>query len=461
MPSSPDVVVVGAGVVGAACAYHLAAAGVRVRLLDRSYVASGSSGACEGNVLAWDKELERELPLALRSADLWQQLADRAPRRLRVRPQGQRRRRRDRGRDDRLAPSAPACSPASACTARCSTPPRCAARSRTPRTTCRAASCTPATPSSSRVSPPPRSSAPPSRAGAELSLDTEIGRIVREPSAARPASRPRPASSPPAPSSSPRASGRELLATCGLNVPVTPRKGQIVVLERSPVVLPPQAQRGGLRRRRRGRRRRTADRDGRRVRRPPAPRCSAPPASTSASTARSTSPSPARSPPAPRASSRSSRRPRAARLRRPAPADPGPHPDHRPVRRSAEPLRRHRPRGRRHRPRAGHGRARRRLVHGRPARGPALLVLAGPLRPGGARRLVIELTVDGTPLQAPAGQSLAAALLCRRPHRAARLPFGHAAGALLRHRRLPGVPRRRRRRGRPRVRHARSRRGCA
>ena len=75
MGRSPDVVVIGAGVVGAACAYHLAGQGVRVRLLDRSFVASGSSGACEGNVLAWDKELERELPLALRSADLWQQLA--------------------------------------------------------------------------------------------------------------------------------------------------------------------------------------------------------------------------------------------------------------------------------------------------------------------------------------------------------------------------------------------------
>jgi D-hydroxyproline dehydrogenase subunit beta len=73
----PDVVVVGAGVVGAACAYHLALAGVRVRLYDRSFVASGSSSACEGNVLAWDKELERELPLALRSADLWQELAER------------------------------------------------------------------------------------------------------------------------------------------------------------------------------------------------------------------------------------------------------------------------------------------------------------------------------------------------------------------------------------------------
>src|SRR3954449_9630033 len=79
MPSSPDVVVVGAGVVGAACAFQLAATGVRVRLLDRSFVASGSSGACEGNVLAWDKELERELPLALRSAELWAALAAELP----------------------------------------------------------------------------------------------------------------------------------------------------------------------------------------------------------------------------------------------------------------------------------------------------------------------------------------------------------------------------------------------
>ncbi len=76
---SPDVVVVGAGVVGASCAYYLAASGARVTLLDRSFVASGSSGACEGNVLAWDKELERELPLALRSAELWAELAERLP----------------------------------------------------------------------------------------------------------------------------------------------------------------------------------------------------------------------------------------------------------------------------------------------------------------------------------------------------------------------------------------------
>src|SRR5690242_867886 len=76
---SPDVVVVGAGVVGAACAYRLAAAGASVRLCERAHVAAGTSGACEGNILLWDKELERELPLALRSADQWQQLADELP----------------------------------------------------------------------------------------------------------------------------------------------------------------------------------------------------------------------------------------------------------------------------------------------------------------------------------------------------------------------------------------------
>src|SRR3954470_12682591 len=79
MSPGPDVVVVGGGVVGDACAYALAGAGARVRLCERSFVASGSSGACEGNVLAWDKELERELPLALRSAELWETLAAELP----------------------------------------------------------------------------------------------------------------------------------------------------------------------------------------------------------------------------------------------------------------------------------------------------------------------------------------------------------------------------------------------
>ena len=76
---SPDVVVIGAGIVGAACAYFLARSGATVHVHERTYPGSGSSGACEGNILAWDKELRRELPLAVRSAELWAALAAELP----------------------------------------------------------------------------------------------------------------------------------------------------------------------------------------------------------------------------------------------------------------------------------------------------------------------------------------------------------------------------------------------
>src|SRR4051812_47718330 len=235
MPSSPDVVVVGAGVVGAACAYHLALAGVRVRLLDRSFIASGSSGACEGNVLAWDKELERELPLAVRSADLWEQLAAELP---------------DDFEYDRKGSVVVAETEAERVAA--------AERARVlaglgvigevldaealRREEPHAAHDLPGGvlyPGDAQLEPRLATAAlvrAAVRLGAELSPDTAIARIVREPSG--------------------RASGvetatglistgavvvaagvwtAELLRTCGLSVPVTPRKGQIVVLERSPV----------------------------------------------------------------------------------------------------------------------------------------------------------------------------------------------------------------------------------
>src|SRR5918999_2498864 len=76
---SPDVVVIGAGIVGAACAYFLARSGATVHVHERTYPGSGSSGACEGNILAGDKELRRELPLAIRSAELWAALAGELP----------------------------------------------------------------------------------------------------------------------------------------------------------------------------------------------------------------------------------------------------------------------------------------------------------------------------------------------------------------------------------------------
>ncbi|WP_328478021.1 FAD-binding oxidoreductase [Streptomyces sp. NBC_00377] len=72
---SGDVVVVGAGMVGAACALYAARAGLDVILVDRGPVAGGTTGAGEGNLLVSDKEPGPELQLALLSARLWSELA--------------------------------------------------------------------------------------------------------------------------------------------------------------------------------------------------------------------------------------------------------------------------------------------------------------------------------------------------------------------------------------------------
>src|SRR3954468_17599083 len=235
MPSSPDVVVVGAGVVGAACAFQLAAAGVRVRLLDRSFVASGSSGACEGNVLAWDKELERELPLALRSAELWATLAEQLPDDFEY----------DRkGRivvaetDAELAASAERARVRAGLGVPGEVLDAAALRREEPH----AAHDLPGGvlyPGDAQLEPRLATAAlarAAVRQGAELSLDTAVVRIVREPSGR--AIGVETAAGLIAASAVVVAAGvwtPALLETCGLSVPVTPRKGQVVVLERSPV----------------------------------------------------------------------------------------------------------------------------------------------------------------------------------------------------------------------------------
>ncbi|MCW7941489.1 FAD-dependent oxidoreductase [Streptomyces hygroscopicus] len=76
MRTSADLVVVGAGVVGAACAYYAARSGLRVTVIDRGPVAGGTTGAGEGNLLVSDKEPGPELDLALLSTRLWRTLSD-------------------------------------------------------------------------------------------------------------------------------------------------------------------------------------------------------------------------------------------------------------------------------------------------------------------------------------------------------------------------------------------------
>ncbi|MFE1023982.1 NAD(P)/FAD-dependent oxidoreductase [Streptomyces sp. NPDC058818] len=74
-PLTCDVVVVGAGMVGAACALYAARAGLDVTVVDRGPVAGGTTGAGEGNLLVSDKEPGPELELALLSTRLWTALA--------------------------------------------------------------------------------------------------------------------------------------------------------------------------------------------------------------------------------------------------------------------------------------------------------------------------------------------------------------------------------------------------
>ncbi|MGW9244063.1 NAD(P)/FAD-dependent oxidoreductase [Streptomyces badius] len=66
-----ELVIVGAGIVGAACAFHAASAGLGVTVLDRGPVGAGTTSRGEGNILLSDKEPGPELELARLSRDLW------------------------------------------------------------------------------------------------------------------------------------------------------------------------------------------------------------------------------------------------------------------------------------------------------------------------------------------------------------------------------------------------------
>jgi glycine/D-amino acid oxidase-like deaminating enzyme len=72
--SAPDVVVVGAGIVGTATAWELARRGVAVMLLDRGAVSGGTTGLGEGNVLCSDKDVGPELDLTVLGLAVYDEL---------------------------------------------------------------------------------------------------------------------------------------------------------------------------------------------------------------------------------------------------------------------------------------------------------------------------------------------------------------------------------------------------
>lgn len=63
--------------VGAACAFFCAEAGLEVTVVERGAVAGGTTSGGEGNILVSDKEPGPELDLALLSIRLWTELGDR------------------------------------------------------------------------------------------------------------------------------------------------------------------------------------------------------------------------------------------------------------------------------------------------------------------------------------------------------------------------------------------------
>ncbi len=73
-----DVIVAGAGIVGAACAYELAREGVRVSVVDRGFIGCGATSAGMGHIVVMD-DSEPQFALTRYSETLWDELAPELP----------------------------------------------------------------------------------------------------------------------------------------------------------------------------------------------------------------------------------------------------------------------------------------------------------------------------------------------------------------------------------------------
>ncbi len=77
-PSGPSVIVVGAGIVGAACAEALAEAGCQVKVLDAGLAGSGATATSMGHLVVMDGS-EAEFALSAYSRRLWTERAETLP----------------------------------------------------------------------------------------------------------------------------------------------------------------------------------------------------------------------------------------------------------------------------------------------------------------------------------------------------------------------------------------------
>jgi sarcosine oxidase subunit beta len=74
-----DVVIIGAGIIGSSIAYHLARKKVRVVVVEKGDIADGSSGACDGLVFLQSKKPGTHLQLAMESSRRFGLLARQLP----------------------------------------------------------------------------------------------------------------------------------------------------------------------------------------------------------------------------------------------------------------------------------------------------------------------------------------------------------------------------------------------
>jgi glycine/D-amino acid oxidase-like deaminating enzyme len=78
MTVSLDVLIAGAGIVGAACAWELAKAGLRVVVIDQAFPAAGATGASMGHIVVMD-DSEAQFALTRFSQLLWDELREELP----------------------------------------------------------------------------------------------------------------------------------------------------------------------------------------------------------------------------------------------------------------------------------------------------------------------------------------------------------------------------------------------
>jgi glycine/D-amino acid oxidase-like deaminating enzyme len=73
MTVAVDVLIAGAGIVGAACAWELSKAGLRVAVVDQSFPAAGATGASMGHIVVMD-DSEAQFALTRFSQSLWEEI---------------------------------------------------------------------------------------------------------------------------------------------------------------------------------------------------------------------------------------------------------------------------------------------------------------------------------------------------------------------------------------------------